>query len=87
MNYGPPFKSNNQWYIDLWKGIGGVEMEEQQMNTSTYFSDGVQTLSKHQKGLAVRLCVEVKAPKIIQNLQNTKQVITTLFMNDFKKYI
>lgn len=57
------------------------------MNTSTYFSDGVQTLSKHQKGLAVCLCVEVKAPKIIQNLQYTKQVITTLSINDFKKYI
>lgn len=52
--------------------IGGVEIEEQQMNTSTYFSDGVQTLSKHQKGLAVCLRVEVKAPKIIQNLQYTK---------------
>lgn len=71
----------------MWKGIGGVEMEEQQMNTSTYFSDGVQTLSKHQKGLAVCLRVEVKAPKIIQNLQYTKRVITTLFMNDIKKYI
>lgn len=87
MNYRPPFKSNNQLYIGMWKGIGGVEMEDQQMNTSTYFSDGVQTLSKHQKGLAVCLCVEVKAPKIIQNLQYTKQVITTLSINDFKKYI
>lgn len=71
----------------MWKGIGGVEMEEQQINTSTYFGDGVQTLSKHQKGLAVCLRVEVKAPKIIQNLQYTKRVITTLFMNDIKKYI
>lgn len=56
------------------------------MNTSsfTYFSDGVQTLSKHQEGLTVCLCVEIKAPEIIQNLQYTKQVITTLYMNDYK---
>lgn len=73
-------------YIGLRKSIGGEEMEEQPMNTSscTYFSDGVQALSKHQEGLTVCLCVEVKAPEIIQNLQYTKQVITTLYMNDYK---